>query len=181
MSKFFNNKLILSLGFTSTLVFILYTAVILSRVSGCFTLEVGSNSLGLSFSYNIDLVQTFFDSRNQEQLICYGEFLKIWDIIFAAVYTTMYASWIALLLKNKHLYLIIPILAMICDWSENYLEILMIESYLQSNLIPQNLVSLGSGINSVKWILSSLTYLVILLGILFLLKNLLKKNKKKFT
>ena len=181
MSKFFNNKLILSLGFTSTLVFILYTAVILSRVSGCFTLDDGSNSLGLSFSYNIELVKNFFDRRSQEQLICYGEFLKIWDIIFAAVYTTMYASWIALLLKNKHLYLIIPILAMICDWSENYLEILMLESYLQSNLIPQNLVSLGSGINSVKWILSSLTYLEILLGNLFLLKNLLKKNKKNLT
>ena len=180
MSKFFNNNIFL-LALISTLVFIIYTALILSRVSGCFTLEVGSNSLGLSFSYNIDLVQTFFDSRNQEQLICYGEFLKIWDIIFAAVYTTMYASWIALLLKNKHLYLIIPILAMICDWSENYLEILMLESYVQSNLIPQNLVSLGSGINSFKWILSSLTYLVILFGILFVLKNLLKKNKKNLT
>ena len=70
-------------------------------MSSCFTLEVGSNSLGLSFSYNIDLVQTFFDNRNQEQLICYGEFLKIWDIFFAVVYTTMYASWIALLLKNN--------------------------------------------------------------------------------
>ena len=157
MSKFFNNNKIFSLALTSTLVFILYTTLILSRVSGCFTLEVGSNSLGLFFSYNIEVVQTFFDSRNQEQLICYGEFLKIWDIIFAAVYTTMYASWIALLLKNKHLYLIIPILAMICDWSENYLEILMLESYLQSNLIPENLVSLGSGINSFKWILSSLS------------------------
>jgi len=54
----------------------------------------------------------------------------------------------------------------------------MLESYLQTNLIPQNLVSLGSGINSVKWILSSLTYLVILLGILLLFKNLFKKNKK---
>jgi hypothetical protein len=70
---------------------------------------------------------------------------------------------------------------MICDWSENYLEILMLESYLQSNLIPQNLVSLGSGINSFKWILSSLTYLVILLGILFVFKNLFKKNKKNLT
>ena len=75
MSKFFNNNKILSLALTSTLVFILYTALILSRVSGCFTLEVGSNSLGLSFSYNIDLVQTFFDSRSKEQLLCYGEFL----------------------------------------------------------------------------------------------------------
>ena len=181
MSKFLNNNKLLSLALTSTLVFILYTVLILSRVSGCFTLEVGSNSLGLSFSYNIELVQSFFDSRNQEQLLCYSQFLKIWDIIFAIVYTAMYASWIALLLKNKHLYLIIPILAMICDWLENFLEILMLESYLQSNLIPQNLVSLGSGINSFKWVLSSFTYLIILLGILFVLKNLLKKNKKNFT
>ena len=153
MSKFFNNNKILLLALTSTLVFIIYTALIFSRVSGCFTLEDESNSLGLSFSYNIELVLSFFDSRSQEQLLCYGEFLKIWDIIFAVVYTTMYASWIALLLKNKYLYLIIPILAMICDWSENYLEILMLESYLQSNFIRQNLVSLGSGINSFKWIL----------------------------
>ena len=181
MSKFFNNNKILSLALTSTLVFIIYTALILSRVSGCFNSELESNSLGLSFSYNMELVQTFFDSRNQEQLLCYGEFLKIWDIIFAVVYTTMYASWIALLFKYKYLYLIIPILAMICDWSENYLEILILESYLQSNFIPQNLVSLGSGINSFKWILSSLTYLVILLGILFLFKNLFKKNKKNLT
>jgi len=181
VSKFLNNNKVLLLALTSTLVFIIYTALILSSVSGCFTLEAGSNSLGLSFSYNMKLVQSFFEIRSQEQLLCYGKYLKIWDIIFAVVYTTMYASWIALLLKNKHLYLIIPILAMICDWSENYLEILMLKSYLQFNVIPQNLVSLGSGINSFKWILSSLTYLVILLGILFILKNLLKKNKKNLT
>ena len=101
MSKFFNNNKIFSLALTSTLVFILYTTLILSRVSGCFTLEVGSNSLGLSFSYNIDLVKNFFDSRSQAQLLCYGEFLKIWDIIFAVVYTTMSVSYTHLTLPTK--------------------------------------------------------------------------------
>ncbi len=162
----FNNNKMLSLALTSTSMFILYIMLVLSRVSGCFNLEVGSNSLGLSFSYTIEMVQRFFDSRNKEQLLCYSKFLKIWDIIFAFIYTTMYTSWIALLFKNKHVYLIIPILVMICDWSENYLEILMLESYLQSSIIPQNFVSLGSGTNSLKWTLSTLSYLIILFGVI---------------
>ena len=118
-----------AIGFT--LVFVLYISLVLVPFSSCYRLYVGSNSLGLSFYYTKDMVKSFFELRNLDQLICYSEFLKIWDIIFAAVYTTMYASWIALLLKNKHLYLIIPILAMICDWSENYLEILIIMTEIE--------------------------------------------------
>ena len=54
--------------------------------------------------------------------------------------------------------MIIPILGMIADWAENYVELLMLEIYLNSIPISEILVSLGSGINSFKWVLSSLTY-----------------------
>ena len=118
MIKYFHNNKTLSFVLVSTLLFILYITLILSRVSGCFTLEVGSNSLGLSFYYTKDMVQNFFELRTEEQLLCYSDFLKIWDTIFAVVYTFMYASWIAFLLKNKRIFLIIPIFAMICDWVE---------------------------------------------------------------
>jgi len=175
--KYLNNNSILSFAIGFTLVFILYIAFILSNVSSCFTLEVGSNSLGLSFYYTKDMVQNFFELRTEEQLLCYSNFLKIWDAIFAVVYTFMYASWIAFLIKNKRIFLIIPILAMICDWTENYTEILMLEIYLQSNLIPDIYVSLGSGINSFKWIFSTLTYLLILLGIIITLIKFIKKPK----
>jgi hypothetical protein len=68
---------------------------------------------------------------------------------------------------------------MIADWAENYLELLMLETYLNSSSISELLVSIGSGINSFKWILSSITFLIILVGIIIKLKNFLTKPKLK--
>ena len=167
-----------ALGFTLT--FFLYITFILGPVGSCFAVDVGSNSLGLSFSYTKEMVQNFFESRTQEQLLCYNQFLQIWDAIFALIYTLMYASWIRYFFKNKSLFLIIPILGMFADWSENYVELLMLETYLNSSPISEILVSLGSGINSFKWTLSILTYLIILIGVMIALKifltNLIFRN-----
>ena len=79
--------------------------------------------------------------------------------------------------NNKRLFLIIPILCMIADWAENYVELIILENYLNSGPISETLVSLGAGINSFKWILSSITYLIILIGILIKLKTFLTKTK----
>ena len=171
-----NRTLYFAIGFT--VAFFLYVTFVLGPVGSCFTVDFGSNSLGLSFSYTKEMVQNFFESRTQEQLLCYGQFLQIWDAIFAFIYTLMYASWIMYFFKNKRLFLIIPILGMIADWSENYVELLMLKTYLNSNSISEILVSIGSGINSFKWILSSLTYLIILIGIIITLKIFLTKFKK---
>ena len=175
--KYLTNNRVLFFAGCFTLVFILYITLILSRVSSCFILEVGTNSLGLSFYYTKDMVLNFFELRSKNQLLCYSEFLKIWDVIFAVIYTMMYASWIAYLLKNKRLYLIIPILAMGSDWLENYIELLMIATYLKSNSISESLVLFGSGINSMKWTFSTLTYLIILFGIIITLIKFIKKLK----
>jgi len=171
-----NNKPVLYFALGSTLAFILYISLVLNPASGCFRLDSGSNSLGLSFSYNLAMVQDFFAARNQEQLVCYSQFLKVWDIIFAMIYTLMYGSWILYLL-NKKIYLVIPILGMIADWSENFSELLMIQSYVTSGSITQSLVSVGSGINSFKWIMSSLTYLLVIIGIIVAIKSFLMKKK----
>ena len=73
--------------------------------------------------------------------------------------------------------MITPILAMITDWSENYVELLMLETYLNSNAISETLVSLGSGINTFKWSVSIITYLIIFIGIMNALKTFLIKPK----
>ena len=172
-----NRTLYFAIGFT--LAFFLYITLVLGPVGSCFAVDTGSNSLGLSFSYTLDIVQNFFESRTQEQLLCYSQFLQIWDAIFALIYTLMYASWIMYLFNQKRYFLIIPILGMLADWTENYTEILMLKTYLNSNPISEVLVSIGSGINSFKWILSSLTYLIILLGIIILLKVFLTKKFKR--
>ena len=171
------NNRTLYLAICFTFVFFFYLSYILAPFSSCFKLDTGANSLGISFSYTLEMVQEFFESRTQEQLLCYKEFLQIWDAIFAFVYTLMYASWIVYFFNNKRLFLIIPILCMIADWAENCVELFMLETYLNSSPISETFVSIGSGINSFKWILSSITYLIILIGILLKLKTFLTKPK----
>ena len=185
--KNFKNNRILYLAIGFTLVFFFYLILVLVPASSCFRLDVGSNSLGLSFSYTKDMVQNFFESRTQDQLLCYSQFLQMWDPILSLVSTMMFGSWIVCLFKNKRLFLIAPtILSMIADWSENYTELLMIETYLNSSTISETLVSLGSGINSFKFAMIGLTYLIILIGIIITLRALLtnlifkkKHNNKK--
>ena len=71
----------------------------------------------------------------------------------------------------------IPILGMVADWSENIVEIMMINTYLDSNTISETLVSIGSGLNMFKWIMSTLTYLVIFAGIGIKIKSVMNRYK----
>ena len=169
------SKKILYLAIGSTAAFTFYIIFVLTPAGVCFNLDNGSNSLGLSFSYTKDMILSFFELRSKEQLLCYSQFLQIWDAMFAFIYTLMYASWIVYLF-NKRWLILIPVLGMISDWSENYIELLLIKTYTNAGAISETIVSLGSGINSFKWILSSLTYLVILIGIIIAIKNLFKKH-----
>ena len=169
----------LQLALGSTTAFILYSVFVLDPTGKCFRLEEGSNSLGLTFSYTLQMVQEFFDSRSSSQLECYREFLQIWDVIFAVIYTSMYCFWILYLFNGRRILLIIPILGMIADWAENITEILMINSYQDSNTISGTLVSVGSGINMVKWVMLSLTYLILLTGIVVKMRSFLWKKDQE--
>ena len=172
--KHLKNYKTLYFAIGSTFIFFLYLIFALVPVSSCFRLDIGSNSLGLSFSYTKDMVQSFFQLRTQDQLICYSQFLQIWDVILSLISTIMFGSWILYFFKKKRLFLIAPtILGMIADWLENYIELLMIETYLNSSAISQILVSLGSRINSFKFVMIGLTYLIILTGIMIALKIVL--------
>ena len=145
--------------------------------SSCFRIDIGTNSLGLSI-YNMEMVQGFFQVRDQAQLACYSQFLKLWDIIFAVVSTAMFGSWIVYLFKNKRLLLLAPtVLGMIADWSENFVELLMLETYLNAGIISETLVLLGSGLNLFKLTTTGLTYLIILTGIIIAIRNFLTRAK----
>jgi len=169
------SKRTLYLALGSTLTFILYSIIVLDSVGKCFRLEDGPNSLGLTFTYNLEMVQEFFELRNQDELGCYRDFLKVWDVLFVVIYTSMYYFWVMYLFDKKKVFLAVPIIVMLADWGENFAEILMIDSYLDSNSISESLVSLGSWINMVKWIFLSLTYLIILGGIVAKVKSFFTK------
>jgi len=126
----------------------------------------------------MEMVQGFFQARDQAQLVCYSQFLKLWDIIFAVVSAAMFGSWIVYIFKNKRLLLLAPtVLGMIADWSENFVELLMLKTYLNSGVISETLVSLGSGLNLFKLTMGGLTYLIILTGIIIAIKNLLQRRR----
>ncbi|MDA7441145.1 hypothetical protein N8823_04860 [Candidatus Pseudothioglobus singularis] len=172
-----SNKNILYFAIGFTLVFIFYISFILMPQSSCFRIDIGINSLGLSI-YNMEMVQGFFQARDQAQLLCYSQFLKLWDIIFAVVSAAMFGSWIVYIFKNKRLLLLAPtVLGMLADWSENFVELLMLKTYLNSGVISETLVSLGSGLNLFKLTMGGLTYLIILTGIIIAIKNLLQRRR----
>ena len=179
IEKNLGNRRTLYLAIGSTLAFSLYSVLILDSVGKCFRLEDSSNSLGLTFSYTLQMVQDFFELRSQDQLGCYREFLQIWDVIFAVTYASMYCFWIMYFFNSRRIIVVVPLLAMVADWSENFIEIMMINNYLDSNTISQNLVSVGSGINMLKWVFLSLTYLIILVGIRKKIKSALSKPKRE--
>jgi hypothetical protein len=90
----------------------------------------------------------------------------------------MFGSWIVYFFKNKRLLLLAPtVLGMIADWSENFVELLMLETYLNSGVISETLVSLGSGLNLFKLTTIGLTYLIILTGIIIAIKNFFTKSR----
>mgnify|MGYP003683594147 FL=1 len=170
-----HRPLYFAIGFT--LLFVFYISLILVPFSSCYRLDVGSNSLGLAI-YNTEMVQGFFQARDQAQLFCYSQFLQFWDVIFAVLSSAMFGSWIIYLFKNKRLVLVAPtVLGMIADWSENFLELLMLKTYSISGTISETLVSLGSGLNIFKLTMSGLTWLIILVGIILALKTFLTKPK----
>ena len=170
-----HRPLYFAIGFT--LLFVFYISLILVPFSSCYRLDVGSNSLGLAI-YNTEMVQGFFQARDQAQLFCYSQFLQFWDVIFAVLSSAMFGSWIIYLFKNKRLLLVAPtVLGMIADWSENFLELLMLKTYSNSGAISETLVSLGSGLNIFKLTMSGLTWLIILVGIILALKTFLTKPK----
>jgi len=161
----------------STLIMILYAQFVLGHFSTCFSIDGALNSLGLSFGYSSAEVFAFLDIRTEEQLLCYANFLKVWDSLFPILYTIMYIYWIIYLFKNWHYISILPLMHMISDWLENYYEISIVNEYLRFGEISNQLVSTGSILTTIKWILSILTYIIILYGIIKNLKAYIAKPK----
>jgi hypothetical protein len=178
MAKGSGNRRILSLATSSSVAFVLYSFLILEPVGKCFMVEDGSNSLGLTFSYTLQMVQDFFELRTQNQLECYVDFLQIWDVMYAGIYAAMYCFWIMYFYHDRRAFLVVPVLAMVADWAENFVEIMLINNYLDSNTISETLVSVGSGLNMIKWVFFSLIYLILAVGIRTKIKSVLRRRKE---
>lgn len=170
-------KQYLILAVCTTILMTIYAQFVLGHFSQCFKTEEGINSLGLSFGYTTADVFGFLEKRSNEQLTCYLSFLRIWDGIFPIIYTLMYSFWIIYFFKPKTILLLVPILHMLTDWTENIFESLIIKEYLTAGILNDEIISFSSIITSLKWILSIGTYLILLYGIFIKMKIILTMRK----
>jgi hypothetical protein len=99
-------------------------------------------------------------------------------VMYAVVYASMYCFWIMYFYHDRPIFLVVPVLAMVADWAENFVEVMMINRYLDSNTISDTLVSVGSGLNVIKWVFFSLTYLILAVGIRTKIKSVLRRRKE---
>lgn len=151
---------------TTTMAFAAYTVIVYRGKGACFELPQANNSLGLMMVYGVEDVLLFFKSRTLEQLACYAEFLRFWDVVFAVLYASMYGSWISGLFTKKRMLLVAPaILAAVFDGFENFLELQMLRSFLADATVSSELVRLGSFANATKWVFSWLVFFIIAGGL----------------
>ncbi len=148
---------------------VVYAQFVLGHFSSCFAVDGGPNALGLHLSYSYEDALHFLEIRDHQQLFCYKRFISVWDTIFPMVYTTMYISWLAVLFRNWKWLSLIPIVRIVSDWVENYVEIMMVDHYLNYNILDDHLVSWGAAMTSVKWGLSLVVYGIILYGVVRIL------------
>lgn len=159
------------------MIMVVYAQFVLGHFSQSFAVENGLNSLGLSFGYSNEDVLLFLESRSIQQLHGYVDFLKVWDTIFPLVYTLMYTLWIMYFFRKSRYLIIIPCMHMLADWIENYIEVSMVNQYIDIGALNETLVAQGSFVTMTKWVLSMLTYGIIVFGVIRTLKYALSRHK----
>lgn len=161
-----HNKYVVNTALVLTLIIILYGQFVLGHFSDCFYLEEGPNALGLTLGYGLEEVMSFIDLRTNLQLLCYIDFISVWDNIFPIIYGAAHILFFMYFFERWGYVIAIPILHMAADWIENWAEIGMIESYLDTTLIADELITLGSTMTIIKWSLSMITYGLIIYALI---------------
>jgi hypothetical protein len=139
-------------------------------------LEKGINTLGLQLGYSHETVHQFVHERNSNQLECYIRFTGVWDTIFPILYGSMYIAWLALLFRSKVIVFGLPLIRVLSDWIENYLEISMIQQYLHDGTVNRAMTTMSSTCSGFKWLLSIVIYCTLIVGIILLIW---KRNKAR--
>lgn len=168
------NKYRIAFASLFTVAMVFYAIFVFGNTSACFLIEEGPNSLGLSFGYKYNEVLKFFAIRSEAQLLCYRDFITIWDNIFPFIYGLMYLGWFAVLFKSKWLIFGLPLIRSSADWIENAIEIAMTNQFLSSGTLSAELATWGSVSSMIKWGLSILVYGILTYGIITVIRRKLR-------
>ena len=150
-------------------------------VSGLLDITGGASILDFEFGYTYEKADEMLSALGQEGRNFYLTKLLPLDFLFPLVYMLCFAGTTALLikcLKQKErlaALLLVPVFAMVFDWSENIGIIAMLHNYKDLPMLAVSLSSI-SGILKTVFVIGS----VITTGVLFLLFILMgiRKNRR---
>ncbi|MFT3844596.1 MAG: hypothetical protein QM725_06065 [Lacibacter sp.] len=140
--------------------------------------------LDLRMQYSLADVTTLFDEMGSKGRSVYYMGISIIDSIYPVIYTLLLISLFTLFLrklewqrKRWQFVLLLPLLIMLADFTENFNTLYMLRHY--PSITEQN-AALGSAASSAKWIVTGISFLLLITGFVFLLiRFLLKKSQKK--
>ena len=181
ISQFFYENSNLKVAILCTAIFGAYLVLVMTHQATGFDIPNSNvKSLGMTFGFKESDILEFFQSRTDKMIEAYINFNLVWDTIFALIYGVMYAVWLSVLLKvfagKVGILNLIPFLQVIFDWLENYSLGYLAQQYLINGTIVSSMAKISSCFVMIKWTFSGLTYFTIILGIIFLLARLFKKQ-----
>jgi len=132
-----------------------------------------SSTLDLTFFYNFEFANNFFEVISMEGVNYYLYKFTTIDTLFPLIYSIFFALLVSYILKKKkkknaklEYLILLPFISMIFDYLENILTIILINNLHEIN---QGLVYLLTISSSIKWG-GAFVGMIILIGLLFIKK-----------
>lgn len=181
ISQFFYQNSNLVTGVSLTIIFIGYLVLVMMGKGAAFELaDSNMRSLGTSFGFDQADIHAFLSARSKEMITAYITFNQVWDVLFGVIYGLMYVVWVSVLLKPLSHKVgglnLVPFLQVLFDWLENYQLALLANQYLNDGMISPADVQLASIFSMFKWACASLTYTLILIGIILMIRRAVKRK-----
>jgi len=181
ISQFFYQNSNLVTGVSLTIIFIGYLVLVMMGKGAAFELaDSNMRSLGTSFGFDQADIHAFLSARSKEMITAYITFNQVWDVLFGVIYGLMYVVWVSVLLKPLSHKVgglnLVPFLQVLFDWLENYQLALLANQYLNDGMISPANAQLASVFSMFKWACASLTYTLILIGIILMIRRAVKRK-----
>ena len=181
ISQFFYQNSNLVTGVSLTIIFIGYLVLVMMGKGAAFELaDSNMRSLGTSFGFDQADIHAFLSARSKEMITAYITFNQVWDVLFGVIYGLMYVVWVSVLLKPLSHKVgglnLVPFLQVLFDWLENYQLALLAHQYLNDGMISPANAKLASVFSMLKWACASLTYILILIGIILMIRRAVKRK-----
>ena len=181
ISQFFYQNSNLVTGVSLTIIFIGYLVLVMMGKGAAFELaDSNMRSLGTSFGFDQADIHAFLSARSKEMITAYITFNQVWDVLFGVIYGLMYVVWVSVLLKPLSHKVgglnLVPFLQVLFDWLENYQLALLANQYLNDGMISPANAKLASVFSMFKWACSSLTYILIVIGIILMIRRAVKRK-----